>query len=178
MPPVGGEFVKLNANGPCHAVWHMITVVVVVRLMRELLILAIHLLVTLAKLLRPGGVRAVAAESLLLKHQLPISNRPDIARRVSPFRCESILLHSHWVTLVMECSRAGSSVSASNVHIWRASRFAGCSTTPSRANLYRNASVPITIRCFAFIGGLPICAYSRSRRSSRSHTSQLRIDSS
>ena len=43
--------------------------------MRELLILAVHLLVTLAKLLRPGGVRAVAAESLLLKHQLVIANR-------------------------------------------------------------------------------------------------------
>ena len=43
--------------------------------MRELLIPVIHLLVTLAKLLRPGGVRAVAAESLLLKHQLLISNR-------------------------------------------------------------------------------------------------------
>jgi hypothetical protein len=42
---------------------------------REILILAIHLLVTLAKLLRPGGVRAVAAESLLLKHQLLIGNR-------------------------------------------------------------------------------------------------------
>jgi transposase InsO family protein len=42
---------------------------------RDLLILAIHLLVTFAKLLRPGGVRAVAAESLLLKHQLVISNR-------------------------------------------------------------------------------------------------------
>ena len=43
--------------------------------MREILILAIHLLVTLAKLLRPGGYRAVAAESLLFKHQLLISNR-------------------------------------------------------------------------------------------------------
>jgi transposase InsO family protein len=42
---------------------------------RELLILAIHLLVTFARLLRSGGVRAVAAESLLLKHQLLISNR-------------------------------------------------------------------------------------------------------
>jgi hypothetical protein len=30
------------------------------------LILAIHLLVTLVKLLRPGGLRAVVAESLLL----------------------------------------------------------------------------------------------------------------
>jgi len=43
--------------------------------MRDLLILAIHLLVTVAKLFRPGGVRAIAAESLLLKHQLLISNR-------------------------------------------------------------------------------------------------------
>src|SRR6516225_7970607 len=43
--------------------------------MRDVLILAIHLLVTLAKFLRPGGVRQVAAESLLLKHQLLISNR-------------------------------------------------------------------------------------------------------
>lgn len=43
--------------------------------MRELLIIVIHLLVSFAKLLRPGGVRAVAAESLLLKHPLLISNR-------------------------------------------------------------------------------------------------------
>ena len=43
--------------------------------MRELLILVIHLVVTFAKLLRPGGARAVAAESLLLKHQLLINNR-------------------------------------------------------------------------------------------------------
>ncbi len=43
--------------------------------MRDLVYLAIHLLVTLAKFLRPGGVRAVAAESLALKHQLLICNR-------------------------------------------------------------------------------------------------------
>src|ERR1700680_1472290 len=49
--------------------------------MRELLILAVHLLVTCAKLLRSGGVRAVAAEALLLKHQLLISNR---SRRRAP----------------------------------------------------------------------------------------------
>ena len=49
--------------------------------MRELLILAIHLLVTFAKLLRPGGARAVVAESLILKHQLLISNR---SRRRAP----------------------------------------------------------------------------------------------
>jgi hypothetical protein len=43
--------------------------------MRDLLLLAIHLLVTLAKFVRPGGIRAIAAESLLLKHQLLIANR-------------------------------------------------------------------------------------------------------
>jgi len=52
-----------------------------VRSARDLLILAIHLMVALAKLLRPGGVRAVAAESLVRKHQLLISNR---SRRRAP----------------------------------------------------------------------------------------------
>src|ERR1700741_5303526 len=45
------------------------------QLMRDLLLLAIHLLVTLTKLLGLGGARQVVAESLLLKHQLLISNR-------------------------------------------------------------------------------------------------------
>jgi hypothetical protein len=36
--------------------------------MRLLFILIAHLLVTLARLTRPGGVRAVAAESLAVKH--------------------------------------------------------------------------------------------------------------
>ena len=48
---------------------------------RDLLILAIHVLVTFLKLLRPGGLRAVVAESLLLKHQILISNR---SRRRAP----------------------------------------------------------------------------------------------
>ena len=49
--------------------------------MIHLLILAVHLLATIAKLMRPGGVRAVVAESVLIKHQLLISNR---ARRRAP----------------------------------------------------------------------------------------------
>ena len=43
--------------------------------MRDLVILLIHLIATVAKLLLPGGARAVVAESLLLKHQLLILNR-------------------------------------------------------------------------------------------------------
>jgi hypothetical protein len=49
--------------------------------MIHLLILAVHLLATIAKLMRPGGVRVVVAESLFIKHQLLISSR---ARRRSP----------------------------------------------------------------------------------------------
>ena len=47
----------------------------------HLLVLAVHLLATIAKFMRPGGVRAVVAKSLLLKQQLLISGR---ARRRAP----------------------------------------------------------------------------------------------
>ena len=43
--------------------------------MRTVIVLAIHLVVTMLKLVRPGGLRTVAAESLILKHQLLISQR-------------------------------------------------------------------------------------------------------
>jgi putative transposase len=43
--------------------------------MIHLLVLAVHLLATIAKVMRPGGVRAVVAESLVLKQQLLISSR-------------------------------------------------------------------------------------------------------
>ncbi len=43
--------------------------------MRDLAILLIHFLVTIARLMRPGGGRSVVAESLLVKHQLVILNR-------------------------------------------------------------------------------------------------------
>ena len=49
--------------------------------MRLLFILIAHLLVTLARLTRPGRVRAVAAESLAVKHQLLIMKR---SQRRSP----------------------------------------------------------------------------------------------
>jgi transposase InsO family protein len=49
--------------------------------MREIVILLVHLLVTVARLTRPGGVRSVIAESVLVKHQLLILNR---SRKRSP----------------------------------------------------------------------------------------------
>jgi hypothetical protein len=36
--------------------------------MRDVVILFIHLIATVARLLGPGGARAVVAESLLVKH--------------------------------------------------------------------------------------------------------------
>ena len=49
--------------------------------MCSLVVLFIHLITTLARLLGPGGIRSIVAESLLLKHQLLIVNR---SRRRSP----------------------------------------------------------------------------------------------
>ena len=43
--------------------------------MRDCLILFVHLLVTVARLARPGGLRSVVAESMLVRHQLLILNR-------------------------------------------------------------------------------------------------------
>ena len=44
-------------------------------LMRDLTVLLLHLLTTLARLLGPSGMRAMVAETLLIKHQLLILNR-------------------------------------------------------------------------------------------------------
>ncbi len=43
--------------------------------MRDLAILLVHLITTVAKLMGPGGARAVIAESILVKHQLIVLNR-------------------------------------------------------------------------------------------------------
>jgi len=44
--------------------------------MRDILVLFVHLLVTAIRLMRPGGIRSIVAESLLLRHQLLVLNRP------------------------------------------------------------------------------------------------------
>src|SRR4029450_7487368 len=43
--------------------------------MRDLAVLFLHLLATVARLAGPGGARSVVAESVLVKHQLLILNR-------------------------------------------------------------------------------------------------------
>jgi hypothetical protein len=49
--------------------------------MRDFAILFVHLIVTLARLARPGGLRSVVAESVLVRQQLLILNR---GRKRSP----------------------------------------------------------------------------------------------
>ncbi|MGB5535392.1 MAG: hypothetical protein WBN08_05790 [Thiogranum sp.] len=49
--------------------------------MKNLLLMLAHLLATLAKLPRPGGAKAIVADSLLMKQQLLIINR---SRRRAP----------------------------------------------------------------------------------------------
>src|SRR5215467_5948470 len=43
--------------------------------MRDLVILLVHLITTIVRFVRPGGLRAVVAESVLANHQLLILNR-------------------------------------------------------------------------------------------------------
>src|SRR5215831_20129371 len=49
--------------------------------MRDLIILLVHLITTVFRLARPGGLRSAVAESVLIKHQLLIVNR---SRRRAP----------------------------------------------------------------------------------------------
>lgn len=54
--------------------------------MKEVFILIAHLLTTLVKLARPGGVRAITAESLALKQQLLVLQRGRTsAPRLTPW---------------------------------------------------------------------------------------------
>ena len=70
--------------------------------MRDLVIVFIHLFSTLARLAKPGGVRSVLAESLLVKHQLPILRR--CRHRASNFRFSDRIL-SGWCALFVRPSR-------------------------------------------------------------------------
>ncbi len=49
--------------------------------MRDLFILVVHLITTVIRLAKPGGLRAVVAESVMAKHQMLILNR---SRRRAP----------------------------------------------------------------------------------------------
>jgi len=70
--------------------------------MSNLVILFIHFIVTLARLLGPGGVRSIVAESLIVKHQLLIVNR---SRQRSPNLCTSDRILAGLIALLVRPTR-------------------------------------------------------------------------
>src|ERR1035441_8834820 len=70
--------------------------------MRNLTLLFIHFIAVLARLLGPGGVRSVVAESLLLKHQLLIVNR---SRQRSPNLSAWDRIFAGWMALLLRPTR-------------------------------------------------------------------------
>ncbi|MGB5726814.1 MAG: hypothetical protein WBM52_06330 [Thiogranum sp.] len=63
--------------------------------MKVLLLMLAHLLTTLAKLLGPGGAKAIVADSLLMKQQLLIINRSR--RRAPNLTSTDRMLLGFWV---------------------------------------------------------------------------------
>jgi hypothetical protein len=70
--------------------------------MRDFLILFVHLVVTVARLARPGGLRSVVAESVLVRHQLLVLNR---GRKRAPNLRAADRIMAGLCTLFMRCWR-------------------------------------------------------------------------
>src|SRR5215467_4312693 len=70
--------------------------------MRDLRVLFVHLIVTVVRLAKPGGLRAVVAESVLTRHQILILNR---SRKRAPNLRVSDRMIAGLCTLVMNPSR-------------------------------------------------------------------------
>src|SRR5215470_2265626 len=70
--------------------------------MRDLFILIVHLITTVIRFAKPGGLRAVVAESVLAKHQMLILNR---SRRRAPNLCIRDRLIAGFCSLWIKPSR-------------------------------------------------------------------------
>ena len=70
--------------------------------MHDILIVFVHLIVTVVRLIRPGGLRAVIAESVLTRHQILILNR---SRKRAPNLRVSDRIIVGLCTLLMRPSR-------------------------------------------------------------------------
>ena len=70
--------------------------------MRDILFPFVHLVVTVVRIARPGGVRSVLAESVLLRHQLLILNR---GRRGAPNMRPADRIFAGLCTLFMRPAR-------------------------------------------------------------------------
>ena len=71
--------------------------------MRDFVIVFVHLIVTLARLARPGGLRSVVAESVLVRHPLLILNRGR--KRAPNLRATDRIIAAGLCTLFMRPAR-------------------------------------------------------------------------
>lgn len=65
--------------------------------MKDVVLILVYVAVTAVKLLGPGGIRAVVAENVLLKHQLVVLRRP---RRRAP----ALTVIDHFLFGLEHCS--------------------------------------------------------------------------
>src|SRR5215831_8992692 len=70
--------------------------------MHDILVVLVHSIVTVVRLIKPGGLRAVVAESVLTRHQLLILNR---SRKRAPSLRVSDRMIACLCTLLMHPSR-------------------------------------------------------------------------
>jgi len=71
--------------------------------MHDILVIFVHLIVTIVRLIKPGGLRSVVAESVLTRHQILILNRN---RKRAPNLRVSDRMIAGLCTLLMHPSRA------------------------------------------------------------------------
>jgi hypothetical protein len=94
-----------------------------------------------------------------------IGHIKDSLWSVDLFRCESILLKSHWVMLVMDVFTRriiGFGAALADIDSYR---FAGCSMVLLPVIHRRSICPPTMIRCSHFTAGGPTCACSKSTKS-------------
>jgi hypothetical protein len=95
--------------------------------MRDLLVLIAHLMTIVATLLGPGGAKAVVVESLLIKHQLLILNRPrkrvagsDLAPGSAWNENRNIVpLTTNWATTLWKASTRATTPASTTNHAQR-----------------------------------------------------------
>jgi hypothetical protein len=125
----------------------------------------------LAKHYRPGDSATDGLSWLTF-----IGHVKDSLWRVDLFRCETMLLRSHWVLVAMAVFTRR--IIGFGVHCAYIDGVSICQMLNHAVagQPYRDASAPITIRSSAFTGGSPTFASSISTRSSwfRTHRSRIR----
>jgi hypothetical protein len=94
--------------------------------MKDMIILFIHLLTTAAKLLGPGGAKAVIAENLLLKQQLLVVTRSR--RRAPNLSTADRFLMGFW-SLFLRPGRIAKNAMGQNMHYLGIGLTTGCSDT-------------------------------------------------